>query len=81
MESNRKKAPDVVNLRTFREFFVILRGNCKVEKFLSINFIFLRILRRPTLLDFNGGIPRSSSRNTSVPCSMFRRIITVEPLL
>ena len=77
MNNNRTKAPEMVSLRTFPKLFMILRGNCKVEKFLFTKFIFLRILRRPPLLDFNGGIPRSSSRITIVPCSMFRRIIIV----
>jgi hypothetical protein len=76
-DNNRTKAPEMASLRTFPELFMILRGNCKVEKFLSIKYIFLQILRRPPLLDFKGGIPRSTSRNTTVPCSMFRRIIIV----
>jgi hypothetical protein len=39
-DNNRTKAPEMASPRTFPELFMILRGNCEVEKFLSIKLFF-----------------------------------------
>ena len=65
----------------FLTYFWYWDGTVKFRKFYPLTSFYLRIVRRPPLLDFSGGTPRSSSRNTIVPCSIFCRIIIVEPLL
>jgi len=72
MNNNRMKALEMVSLPTFPKLFMILSGNCKVEKFLSTKFFFYEFWegRHYSILMAEYLGPARESPVFRVPCSV-----------